>query len=214
MTQQMADIRKEYRRGHLREDEVDPDPFALFADWLEQAKATGLIEPNAMTLATVNGEGHPSARMMLLKSFDTRGFEFYTNYTGRKAGELAANPWAAMTFWWPSLERQVRIEGVTEKVSAAESDDYYNSRPKGSRLGAWVSHQSSIIPDRSVLEARHAELTAEYADREPERPPFWGGYRLTPVTIEFWQGGVHRLHDRLRYRREEGSAWIIERLSP
>ena len=187
------DVRKEYERGRLREDEADPDPFAMFDDWYQGAVAGGIREPNAMTLATSTPDGHPSARVVLLKGFDARGFSFFTNYESRKGQELAANPFAALVFWWGDLERQVRIEGTVERLTAAESDEYYESRPLGARLGAWVSAQSRVIPGRAVLEERLAGLQAEYAGHAPHRPPFWGGYRLAPAVIEFWQGGPHRL---------------------
>ena len=208
------DLRKEYQRGALLESDVGPDPLQLFAAWLQGAVASGIGEPNAMTLATADAEGRPSARVVLLKSFDERGFVWFTNYASRKGRELAANPYAALVFWWGELERQVRIEGRVERASPAESDAYYASRPLGARLGAWVSAQSSVIPGRGVLEEKLQELTARCAEAEPQRPPFWGGYRLVPTAIEFWQGGVHRLHDRLVYRRAGEGAWRIERLSP
>ncbi len=182
-------LRKEYHRGRLLEAEAPADPLVLFQQWLDAAAAAGLREPNAMTLATAGADGRPSARVVLLKGVDARGFSFFTNYGSHKGRELAVNPWAALCFWWGDLERQVRIEGPVEKVSAAESDEYFHSRPLGSRLGAWVSKQSTVIPDRAVLEERLAQLQAEYADQHPERPPFWGGYRLAPEMIEFWQGG-------------------------
>lgn len=210
----MNEHRKEYRRGQLLESDVDPDPLVLFGQWLQVAAASGLREPNAMTLATSTPDGHPSARVVLLKGFDARGFTFFTNYASRKGEELAANPRAALTFWWGELERQVRIEGTVERLPAAESDEYYNTRPLGSRLGAWVSAQSQVIPGRAVLEGRLAELEVEYAEQEPARPPFWGGYRVLPAVIEFWQGGANRLHDRLRYTRMPDQRWRIERLSP
>lgn len=206
-------LRKEYKRGALLENDAGTDPVALFAAWLQTAVDSGLREPNAMTLATASPDGRPSARVVLLKSFDDRAFVWFTNYESRKGRELASNPFAALVFWWGDLERQVRIEGAVEQTSAAESDAYYHSRPLGARLGAWVSAQSSVIPDRSVLENRLQELTACYAESSPERPPFWGGYRLIPDTFEFWQGGVHRLHDRLVYRRS-GQQWQMQRLSP
>lgn len=208
------DLRKEYRRGALLEDNVGSDPFQLFAAWLQDAVENGIREPNAMTLATADAEGRPSARVVLLKSYDEGGFVWFTNYASRKGRELAANPYAALVFWWGDLERQVRIEGQVEQTSAAESDAYYGSRPLGARLGAWVSAQSSVIANRAVLEDRLQELTAHYAQSEPQRPPFWGGYRLRPQVIEFWQGGENRLHDRLVYRREETGAWRMERLAP
>ena len=209
-----SELRKEYKRGRLREDEADPDPFGMFDAWYQGAVASGIREPNAMTLATSTPAGHPSARVVLLKGFDGRGFVFYTNYGSRKGQELEANPFAAIVFWWGDLERQVRIEGAIEQVTAAESDEYYHSRPLGARLGAWVSEQSKVIPDRRVIEARLAELQIEYAAAAPERPSFWGGYRLAPTVFEFWQGGPHRLHDRLRYAGRVGGGWEIERLSP
>ena len=207
-------IRKEYRRGSLQEADANPDPIDMFGEWLQVAVASGLREPNAMTLATSTPAGRPSARVVLLKSYDSQGFVFYTNYASRKGRELADNPQAALVFWWGDLERQVRIEGPVSKVSAAESDAYYTSRPLGARLGAWVSAQSSVIAGRKLLEERLAEVTAHYADQDPQRPPFWGGYRLAPQAIEFWQGGVHRLHDRLLYTRLDPGTWRLERLSP
>lgn len=206
-------LRKEYRRGALLEGDAPRDPLTLFAAWLQGAAESGIGEPNAMTLATANANGRPSARIVLLKSFDERGFVWFTNYGSRKGSELAANPYAALVFWWGELERQVRVEGRVEQTDAAESDAYYASRPLGARLGAWVSAQSSVIPSRAVLEDRLVELTARHAEEAPSRPPFWGGYRLVPTAIEFWQGGEHRLHDRLRYRRV-GEVWAVERLSP
>jgi pyridoxamine 5'-phosphate oxidase len=216
MALHLSNIRKEYDRGRLLEADVGDDPIALFHAWLEDAAAQGMHEPNAMTLATSTSDGRPSARMVLLRGATAAGFDFFTNYESRKGEELAQNPWAALVFWWGPLERQIRIEGAVAKLAPQESDAYYHSRPKGSRLGAWVSAQSRVIPDRSVLEARHAELEAHYAETEPERPPFWGGYRLTPTLIEFWQGGPHRLHDRLCYQRADYAAasWRVERLSP
>ena len=167
-----------------------------------------------MTLATSTPDGLPSARIVLLKGVDHAGFTFFTNYESRKGRELTQNPRAALVFWWGELERQVRIEGMVEPMSAAESDAYYQSRPLGARLGAWASPQSQVIAGRKVLEARLAELITEYADRAPERPPFWGGYRVQPQVIEFWQGGLHRLHDRLRFTRTADALWTVERLAP
>jgi pyridoxamine 5'-phosphate oxidase len=213
----LASLRLEYRRGRLLETEVDPNPFVTFATWYQAAYDAELYEPNGMTLATADAEGRPAARIVLLRMLDERGFCFFTNYESRKGQELATNPWAALLFWWGRLERQVRIEGQVERLSAAESDAYYHSRPKGSRLGAWVSAQSQVIASRAVLEENLAALEREYADREPERPPFWGGYRLVPTMFEFWQGGPNRLHDRLRYLRQQNDGdgdWQIERLAP
>jgi pyridoxamine 5'-phosphate oxidase len=210
----IADLRQEYSRQGLNEAEVDPDPLALFGTWLAEAIRAQVYEPNAMTLATVSAEGRPAARMVLLKGFDAAGFVFYTNYTSRKGQELAQTPWAALVFWWGELERQVRIEGPVTPVAAAESDAYFASRPWGSRLGALASPQSQIIDSRQQLEQRLAELEAEYAQRDPPRPPHWGGYRLAPLVIEFWKGRPNRLHDRLRYQRQDDGSWRIDRLAP
>jgi pyridoxamine 5'-phosphate oxidase len=172
-----------------------------------------LREPNAMTVATATREGVPSARIVLLKQWDERGFVFYTNYEGQKGRELAENPVAALVFYWPELERQVRIVGAVERTSVEESNAYFQSRPLGSRLGALVSHQSTVIPDRTHLEARLLQLEAEYQDNPPPLPEYWGGYRVAPHAFEFWQGRPNRLHDRLRYRLD-GGVWLVERLSP
>ncbi len=213
-SQVIAALRKEYRLRGLSEAEAAEEPFAQFEQWFAEIVAVSQLEPTAMTLATATADGHPAARMVLLKGFDARGFVFYTNYDSRKGGELAANPWAALIFYWPELERQVRIEGAVAPVPAEESDAYFASRPLGSRLGAWASAQSRVIPDRAVLEARLAELEAQYAEGAVPRPPFWGGFRVSPTTIEFWQGRLNRLHDRLRYTRQLDDSWRRERLSP
>ena len=213
MTQSIADLRQNYTLQALNEADVDPDPIRQFQRWLDQAIAAELPEPNAMTLATATRDGIPSARIVLLKGLDARGFAFYTNYESRKGQELADNPRAALVFLWTVLERQVRIEGQVEKVAAAETDAYFQSRPLASRLGAWASEQSRVICDREVLEQRFAELKATYADETVPRPPHWGGYRVIPHQIEFWQGRTSRLHDRLRYRLEQGN-WLLERLAP
>lgn len=209
----VAALRCDYRLQALLETEVEADPIRQFQHWLEQALAAELPEPNAMTLATVDAEGKPSARMVLLKGFDSRGFVFYTNYLSRKGRDLSQTPWAALVFWWAELERQVRIEGQVVKVSDQETHAYFESRPRGSQLGAWASEQSQVITDRTVLEQRLQDLEQQYQDQPIPRPPHWGGYRLHPHQIEFWQGRPNRLHDRLCYR-QDGEQWTIERLSP
>lgn len=214
MNLSIGDLRKEYSHQGLSETEADPSPFQQFQTWFDQALSAQLLEPNAMILATVTAQGKPSARVVLLKHFDQQGFVFYTNYHSRKGQELTQNPWAALVFWWADLERQVRIEGWVEQVSEQESDAYFYSRPWGSRLGAWASEQSQVVRDRRVLEQRLVELEQQYQDQEVPRPPHWGGYRLVPTAIEFWQGRPNRLHDRLCYHHLEGGNWQIERLSP
>jgi pyridoxamine 5'-phosphate oxidase len=206
-------MRREYTREALAEADVDADPVVQFGRWFEQAEQAGLLEPTAMTLATATPDGRPSARMVLLRGFDERGFCFYTNHQSRKGVELAANPRAALVFWWGELERQVRIEGPVAPTSRAESEAYFHSRPPGSQLSAAASPQSRVIQDRAVLERRVAELAADSADGQVPLPDFWGGYRLTHEVVEFWQGRPNRLHDRLRYRRA-GDGWKIERLAP
>ena len=209
-----ANLRGEYSHNGLDVADIDPNPFTQFRAWFDQALAAQVPEPNAMTLATASAMGRPSARMVLLKGFDEAGFVFYTNYESRKSHDLAENPWAALVIYWGQLGRQVRIEGSVAPVAADESDAYFQSRPWGSRVGAWASHQSQVIGSRDVLDRRAQELMAEYQDREIPRPPYWGGYRLSPLEIEFWQGRPNRLHDRLRYRRLADGGWLIERLSP
>lgn len=210
----LADLRKDYTLQGLRETDADPNPFKQFQKWFDQAVAAQLPEPNAMTLATATQDGKPSARVVLLKDLNERGFVFYTNYKSHKGQELAENPQAALVFWWAELERQVRIEGRVDKVSDQESDEYFHSRPFSSRLGAWTSEQSQVISRREVLELRLQELKTEYENEDVPRPPHWGGYRVIPTVIEFWQGRPSRLHDRLHYRRLDETNWLIERLSP
>jgi pyridoxamine 5'-phosphate oxidase len=190
------------------------DPILQFRNWLKQATEAGIPEPTAMTLATTGAAGQPSARIVLLKDASEDGFVFYTNYESRKGQELAANPRAALVFYWPQLERQVRITGEVVKTSRSESEAYFHTRPRGSQLAAWASGQSSVIPDRDVLEARVKVLEAKYAGTKVPLPPNWGGYRLRPESIEFWQGRPNRLHDRLRYSRGPDGGWTIERLAP
>jgi pyridoxamine 5'-phosphate oxidase len=206
-------MRGEEVREGLVEADVDPDPVVQFGRWFDDANAADLVEPSAMTLATAGADGVPSARMVLLRGVDQRGFVFYTNYESRKAAELAANPRAALVFWWGALQRQVRVEGPVERTSQEESEAYFRTRPLGSRLSAWASPQSRVIPGRAVLDERVAELAARHPDGDVPLPPFWGGYRLVPEVVELWQGRPNRLHDRLRYTRTPGG-WRIERLAP
>ncbi|VWC68148.1 pyridoxine/pyridoxamine 5'-phosphate oxidase [Burkholderia contaminans] len=211
----LADLRINYSRASLDEADVAHDPFAQFDRWFKEALAAKLPEPNTMTLATVGEDGRPSARIVLIKGVDERGFVFFTNYESRKGRDLATHPQAALLFYWIELERQVRIEGRIEKTSAEESDRYFASRPLGSRIGAWASEQSAVIDSRATLEAQEKAVSERYGDNPP-RPPHWGGYRLVPDSIEFWQGRPSRLHDRLLYTRDAGTAqgWSISRLSP
>ncbi|HET8626117.1 MAG TPA: pyridoxamine 5'-phosphate oxidase [Thermomicrobiales bacterium] len=198
----------------LSEADVALDPFVQFDRWFRDVLASGGPEPTAMTVATATRDGRPSARMVLLKGVDERGFVFYTNYESRKGGELAENPRAALLFHWPQLQRQVRVTGTVARVAPEESDAYFRSRARGSRLGAWASHQSRVIPDRAALEADLARVEAAYPGEDIPRPPYWGGFRVVPETFEFWQSRPSRLHDRLRYTRQPDGRWLIDRLSP
>jgi pyridoxamine 5'-phosphate oxidase len=212
----LADLRQEYARAELTRDHVTDDPIEQFRDWFDEALDAELEEPNAMTLATAAPDGSPSARIVLLKGLDERGFHFYTNYDSRKGTELSQNPHAALTFLWKPLERQVRIEGAVERMPEDESTDYFHRRPRGAQLGAWASPQSRVIESRAELEQTLAEVKAKYEDHDKiPRPLHWGGYVVRPTQIEFWQGRPNRLHDRLRYRRpDEESDWTLERLAP
>jgi pyridoxamine 5'-phosphate oxidase len=209
---QIADLRKSYERAELSEEASHADPLKQFDQWLTEAIAAQIPEPNAMTLATVGSDLRPSTRVVLVKGYDDRGICWYTNYDSRKGQELAGNPYAALQFHWVELERVVRIEGRVEKVGAEQSDAYYASRPLDSRIGAWASPQSQVIPGRSVLVTNAAKYSAQFL-LNPPRPPHWGGYRLVPDAWQFWQGRRSRLHDRLRYR-QAGGAWVRERLAP
>jgi pyridoxamine 5'-phosphate oxidase len=209
----IADLRKDYSRATLTETEVDPDPTVQFATWFRQAMEAGIPEANAMSVATVGADGRPSSRILLIKDFNRDGFTWFTNYRSRKGQDLEAHPYAALLFHWVELERQVRIEGRVEKLAEAQSDAYFQSRPLGSRLGALASDQSETIASREMLEQRFAQAEASHGD-QPVRPPHWGGYRLIPDRIEFWQGRPSRLHDRIVYTRQQDGAWHRERLQP
>jgi pyridoxamine 5'-phosphate oxidase len=209
----IADLRKDYSHASLSEVDVDPDPLRQFSTWFHQALDAGVPEANAMSVATVGDDGRPSSRILLIKDFDSDGFTWFTNYASRKGRELQAHPYAALLFHWVELERQVRIEGRVERLSEAQSDAYFQSRPLQSRLGALASAQSEPIADRLLLEQQFAEAEAEFGD-EPTRPPHWGGYRLVPDRVEFWQGRPSRLHDRILYTRQTDGAWRRERLQP
>ena len=209
----ISDLRNEYTLNGLDKADVLPDPIAQFQQWFDAALKANVPEPNAMHVSTVTSEGRPDGRIVLLKDVSDAGFVFYTNYESRKGRELIGHPFATLTFFYPELERQIRIEGRVEKVSAEESDAYFSSRPRGSQIGAWVSHQSLVIDNREVLETRQRELEARFSGQSIPRPPYWGGFRVVPDVLEFWQGRPSRLHDRIRYRKEADN-WIIERLSP
>ncbi|HEX3681738.1 MAG TPA: pyridoxamine 5'-phosphate oxidase [Bryobacteraceae bacterium] len=211
----LADLRDDYLRAPLSEQNCETNPIVQFEHWFQDVQASHLKEPNAMTLATATAGGRPSARVVLLKEVSDLGFVFYTNYGSRKAQEIETNPFAALTFHWPELGRQVRVEGEVRRVPGEQSAAYFRSRPKGSQVGAWASRQSEVLPNREVLEAKWLELQEKYSENvEVPVPEFWGGYCVVPETVEFWEGRPNRLHDRLRYRRKGEDGWLVERLSP
>jgi pyridoxamine 5'-phosphate oxidase len=210
----VADIRKDYKLQSLNEQDSLPDPFRQFDKWWKEALHSGVDEVNAMTLATASGDGMPDARIVLLKGFDDRGYTFFTNYESSKGRQLLENPRASLVFFWKELERQVRISGLVVQVSAKESDEYFHSRPEGSRIGAWASPQSEVIKSREWLEENEKRALSEFSDHIIDRPPHWGGYRVKPTRIEFWQGRPNRLHDRLLYTLQGNGNWKIERLAP
>ena len=214
-TADLAALRREYGDRGLDTPDLAPDPIEMFGRWFDDTVAAGLHEPNAMVVTTVSGEGHPSTRLVLLKGIDERGFVFYTNYGSRKARDIEANPAVSLLFPWHDLQRQVRVEGPVERVSAEESQAYFASRPRGSQLGAWASPQSQEVASRAELDARYADVEQRFGeDDEVSLPPFWGGFRVRPEVVEFWQGRKGRMHDRLVYRREGASGWRTSRLAP
>ncbi|MFI5335776.1 MAG: pyridoxamine 5'-phosphate oxidase [Opitutales bacterium] len=210
----LEDMRRNYAARSLDRGDLDPSPFVQFDRWMREAVETQVLEPNAMALATTGPEGQPAVRTVLLKGFDERGLVFFTNYDSAKARQLSANPRVALMFLWLPLERQVTVTGRAERISTAESLKYFFSRPRDSRIGAWASRQSEVITTRSLLEGKFAEMKAKFADGEIPLPGFWGGYRVTPASFEFWQGRPSRMHDRLRYTRQADGAWPVERLMP
>lgn len=212
----VSSLRRDYKRGQLRREDLLENPVEMFRLWFEEAKAAGVVEPNAMTLATADGSGRVSARTVLLKAYDERGFVFFTNYGSRKAAEMAENPRAALLFPWLTLERQVSIRGPVEKISAKESLAYFLSRPVGSRIGAWVSEQSKVVSSRRILEEKFRQLLEQFSAGEVPKPDWWGGYRVLPESMEFWQGGSNRIHDRFEYTRQpqESGMWSLARLQP
>lgn len=214
MNKSIADIRTDYMMHVLNETDVAADAFDQFTKWWDDAVKSEIDEVNAMTLATATKDGTPSARIVLLKGYDKNGFVFFTNYLSHKGKELAENPRACLLFFWKELERQVRIDGVVEKIPPAESEEYFQSRPPGSRIGAWASPQSTVIANREVIEKNVTELEKKYASGEIPRPEHWGGYIIKPTSIEFWQGRSSRLHDRIRYTLQKNNQWLIERLAP
>jgi pyridoxamine 5'-phosphate oxidase len=214
MNSSIADLRQEYSSQSLLENDVASDPITQFDKWWQQAIASELVEPNAMTLATASSDGMPSARIVLLKGFDKKGFVFFTNYKSYKAMQLDENPKACLVFFWKELERQVRIVGLVKKINEKDSDEYFHSRPIGSQVGAWASPQSQVIKDRNWLDNHYLEIASQFKEEDIERPLHWGGYVVQPVIVEFWQGRPSRLHDRIQYTLEENGQWRIERLAP
>lgn len=212
-TPDVASLRAEYQLAGLDEAELAPDPFTMFSRWFDAARAAHVLEPNAMVLSTVSVDGIPSARTVLLKGLTDDGFVFFSNYDSRKGAELGANPHCSLLFGWYDLQRQVRIEGAASRIPRAETEAYFASRPRDSQIGAWASAQSSVVGSRAELEVAYAEAAERFAEVDVPAPPHWGGYLVTPETVEFWQGRLHRMHDRLRYRRD-GVSWLIERLAP
>jgi len=210
----LADLRREYTAGGLRRADLNPNPIVQFQKWFDEALKAELVEPSAMTLATVDAVGAPSSRIVLLKGAEERGFMFFTNYESRKGRELAGNARAALTLFWPELEREICIAGTVGKTTRADSEKYFAMRPRGAQLGAWVSKQSTVVPDRAFLETRLAEVEKQHVNRDVETPPYWGGYLLVPTRLEFWQGRPNRLHDRFQYSKQPDASWRIDRLSP
>lgn len=214
MTMVPQEMRIDYGKDSLDERQAAQDPMKQFANWFDQARQAGIVETNAMSLATVNASGVPSIRVVLLKEYDARGFVFFTNYESHKGHDLAGNPRASILFYWQSMERQIRVEGTIERIDKAESESYFHSRPREAQIGAWVSRQSTVIRSRAELNERQAELEKRFEGREVPLPEYWGGYRLKPTVFEYWQGRASRLHDRLRYVRTPGGWWRMERLAP